>query len=197
MGPEAELSCPARIKRRRYSEPDYPRAGPRQMAHPEPTGEEEEHHGSPWPVIIAIGMGVCYVGIVSVSIPMLLVGLAIFGGGLGGWIHQDLQRPSSAFYGAISAIESKFPRVSARKLGMWLFLATEILLFSAVIGASWTLRLRTAGLGTPEYGGAGGIPGVTPPILNVPPPPPNTLILIPTNLTKVGAPGGLPARNTN
>ena len=66
------------------------------MAHPEPTGEAEEHHGSPWPVIIAIGMGVGYVGIVSVSIPMLLVGLAIFGGGLGGWIHQDLPRPSSA-----------------------------------------------------------------------------------------------------
>src|SRR5206468_260987 len=107
------------------------------MAHPEPTGEEEEHHGSPWPVIIAIGMGVGYVGIVSVSIPMLLVGLAIFGGGLGGWIHQDLPRPSSAFYGAISAIESKFPRVSARALGaiergnqkrLRLFLAATLLL---------------------------------------------------------------------
>src|SRR5207245_11206733 len=58
MGPEAELSCPARIERRRYSEPDYPRAGPRQMAHPEPTGEEEEHHGSPWPVI-KIGRASC------------------------------------------------------------------------------------------------------------------------------------------
>src|SRR5438445_11241436 len=97
MGPEAELSCPAWIKRRRYSEPDYPRAGPRQMAHPEPTGEEEEHHGSPWPVIIAIGMGVGYVGIVSVSIPMLLVGLAILGGGLGGWSIKALRRHPAGF----------------------------------------------------------------------------------------------------
>src|SRR5438093_85494 len=165
------------------------------MAHPEPTGEAEEHHGSPWPVIIAIGMGVGYVGIVSVSIPMLLVGLAIFGGGLGGWIHQDLQRPSSAFYGAISAIESKFPRVSARKLGMWLFLATEIMLFSAVIGTSWTLRLRTTVLGTPEYGGEWVIPGVTPPILNVPLTGLNTFILICSSLTMVEALGAIERGN--
>ncbi|TLZ72425.1 MAG: heme-copper oxidase subunit III, partial [Methanobacteriota archaeon] len=191
MGPEAELSCPARIKRRRYSEPDYPRAGPRQMAHPEPTGEEEEHHGSPWPVIIAIGMGVGYVGIVSVSIPMLLVGLAIFGGGLGGWIHQDLQRPSSAFYGAISAIESKFPRVSARKLGMWLFLATEIMLFSAVIGTSWTLRLRTTTPGA-AFEGAWAQPGE---ILNVPLTGINTFILICSSLTMVEALGAIERGN--
>ena len=62
------------------------------MAHPEPVGEEgEEHHGSPWPVIIALGMGIGYVGIVSASIPLLLVGVAFFGGGAGGWIHGDLR----------------------------------------------------------------------------------------------------------
>src|SRR5439155_495082 len=116
------------------------------MAHPEPAGEEEEHHGSPWPVIIAVGMGVGYVGIVSASVPMLLVGVVIFGGGAGGWIHQDMQEPSSAFYGLATSVESRFPRVSARKLGTWLFLATEIMFFSAIIGSSFTLRLRT---GTP------------------------------------------------
>src|SRR2546427_11608585 len=109
-------------------------------------------------------MGVGYVGIVSVSIPMLLVGLAIFGGGLGGWIHQDLQRPSSAFYGAVSAIESKFPRVSARTLGMGLFLATEIMLFSADIGTSWTLRLLT----TSPRAASGGASAHTAEILNWP-----------------------------
>ncbi len=162
------------------------------MAHPEPTGEEEEHHGSPWPVIIAIGMGVGYVGIVSVSVPMLLVGLAIFGGGLGGWIHQDLQRPSSAFYGAISSIESKFPRVSARKLGMWLFLATEIMLFSAVIGTSWTVRLRTTVPGTDAFRGAWATPGE---ILNVPLTGLNTFILICSSLTMVEALGAIERGN--
>jgi heme/copper-type cytochrome/quinol oxidase subunit 3 len=164
------------------------------MAHPEPAGEEEEHHGSSWPVIIAVGMGVGYVGIVSVSIPMLLVGLAIFGGGLGGWIHEDLQRPSSAFYGAVTAIESKFPQVSARKLGMWLLLATEIMLFSAVIGASWTVRLRTTVPGTLSFRGAWAAPGE---ILNVPLTGINTFVLICSSLTMVEALAAIERGNQN
>src|SRR5439155_26814546 len=100
------------------------------MAHPEPAGhEEEEHHGSPWPVISAVGMGVGYVGIVTASIPMLLAGVVIFAGGAGGWIHQDMQRPSSAFYGLAPGGEQKLPRVSARHLGLWLFRAPEDMLF--------------------------------------------------------------------
>lgn len=155
------------------------------MAHPEPSGhDEKEHHGSPWPLIIAIGMAIGYVGIVSVSVPMLLLGVIIFAAGAGGWLHEDMQKPSSAFYGAVSAVESKFPRVSARKLGTWLFLATEIMFFSAIIGASWTLRLRTTVLGTPEYGGPWAAPGE---ILNVPLTGLNTFILICSSLTMVEA----------
>src|SRR2546426_12151864 len=114
------------------------------MAHPEPAGhEEEEHHGSPWPIIIAVGMGVGYVGIVTASIPMLLAGVVIFGGGAGGWIHQDMQRPSSAVYGLGAGVESRLPQVWARKLGIWLVLATGIMVFSTIIRASWTRRGRT------------------------------------------------------
>src|SRR5437870_13235226 len=110
------------------------------MAHPEPAGhEEEEHHGSPWPIIIAVGMGVGYVGIVTASIPMLLAGVVIFAGGAGGWIHQDMQQPSSAFYGLAASVELRFPRLSARKHRVWLFLATEILHFAAVIVTVWAL----------------------------------------------------------
>src|SRR6059058_3921265 len=158
--------------------------GTRRMAHPEPAGEEEEHHGSPWPVIIAVGMGVGYVGIVTASIPMLLAGVVIFVGGAGGWIHQDMQRPSSAFYGLAASVESRFPRVSARKLGMWLLLATEIMFFSAIIGASWTLRLRTTLLGTPLFQGPWAAPNQ---ILNVPLTGLNTFILICSSVTMVEA----------
>ncbi len=155
------------------------------MAHPEPAGEEgEEHHGSPWPVIIAIGMTVAYVGIVSVSVPLLLVGLVIFMGGAGAWIHEDIQRPSSAFYGVVSAVQTRLPQVSARKLGMWLVLATEIMFFSAIIGSSWTLRLRTTVPGTLAYGGPWATPGE---ILNVPLTGLNTFILICSSLTMVEA----------
>lgn len=159
------------------------------MAHPEPTGqEEEEHHGSPWPVIMAIGMGVGYVGVASTSIPTVLIGVVILAGGAGGWLHEDMQKPSSAFYGAVTAIESKFPRVSARKLGVWLFLATEIMFFSAIIGLSWTLRLRTTIPGTDSFRGLWATPGE---ILNVPLTGLNTFILICSSLTMVEAFGAI------
>src|SRR2546423_9147253 len=154
--------------------------GTRRMAHPEPSGEEEEHNGSTWQVIIAVGMGVGYVGIVSASVPMLLVGVVIFGGGAGGWIHQDMQEPSSAFYGLATSVESRFPRVSARKLGTWLFLATEIMFFSAIIGSSFTLRLRAGTPGLAPFPGPRATPG---PIPNAPPTGVNTFILICSSLT--------------
>src|SRR5438445_12859578 len=101
------------------------------MAHPEPAGhEEEEHHGSPWPVIIAVGMGAGYVGIVTASIPVLLAGVVLFGGGAGGWIHQDMQQPSSAFYGLAAAVESRRAPESAAKLAIGFVLAPEFTLFS-------------------------------------------------------------------
>ena len=154
------------------------------MAHPGPVEEEgEEHHGSPWPVIIAVGMGIGYVGIVSASVPILLAGVAIFAGGAGGWVHGDLQRPSGAFYGLAAAVESKFPRVSARKLALWLFLVTEIMFFSAIIGASWTLRLRTTTPGA-TFQGDWATPGS---ILNVPLTGLNTFVLICSSLTMVEA----------
>src|SRR2546423_14761190 len=83
--------------------------GTRRMAHPEPAGEEEEHHGSPWPVIIAVGMGVGYVGIVSASVPMLLVGVVIFGGGAGGWINHGMTGPSGAFFGLAAPSTASLP----------------------------------------------------------------------------------------
>src|SRR3989442_11014102 len=111
------------------------------MAHPEPAGhEEEEHHGSPWPVIIAVGMGVAYVGIVTASIPMLLAGFVIFAGGGGGWGLQDMQRPSRALFGVGGARETEFPRGSAPELRVLLFLAAQVMVFSPVIAGSLTLR---------------------------------------------------------
>ncbi len=155
------------------------------MAHSEAAhGEGEEHHGSPWPFVLAIGMAIGYVGLIS-DMRLLVLGIVIFAGGLGGWLHGDMQRPSSPFYGALSAVESRFPRVSARKLAIWLFLATEIMFFSAIIGASWTLRLRTTIPGTAEFQGLWAEPGHGP--LNVPLTGLNTFILICSSLTMVEA----------
>src|SRR3989442_13309504 len=102
------------------------------MAHSEPAGEEEEeHHGSPWPVIIAIGMGVGYVGIVSASVPMLLVGLVIFAGGAGGLIPPGMAKPARCLYGLATGVEVKFPRIRRPRLGRWGFLRAGIMVPSA------------------------------------------------------------------
>jgi heme/copper-type cytochrome/quinol oxidase subunit 3 len=155
------------------------------MAHPEPVEEGgEEHHGSPWPVVIAIGMGIGYVGIVSPSIPILLIGAAVFVAGTGGWIRDDMQHPSRPFYGLMASIEARFPQVSARKLAIWLFLVTEIMFFSAIIGTSWTLRLRTATPGLSTFQGVWATPGE---ILDVLLTGANTFILICSSLTMVEA----------
>src|SRR2546427_2491973 len=126
MGLPAELMRPGK-NRRSYRTPiDALRRSEYSMAHPEPAGhEEEEHHGSPWPVIIAVGMGVAYVGIVTAGIPMLLAGVVIFAGGAGGWIHQDMRQPSSAFYGLAASVGFRFPRGGAREVGVWLGPAAE------------------------------------------------------------------------
>src|SRR6266516_3182326 len=104
-------------------------------------------------------------------------------GGAGGWVHDDMRRPSSLFYGVGTAIESAFPRVSARKLGTWLLLVTEIMFFSAIIGASWTLRLRTTTPGA-DFQRPWGAPNQ---ILNVPLTGLNTFILICSSVTMVEA----------
>src|SRR2546425_7441371 len=104
MGLPAELMRPGKNRRSYRSPIDALRRSEHSMAHPEPVGhEEEEHHGSPWPVIIAVGMGVGYVGIVTASIPMLLAGVLIFAGGPGRLVDQGMQPPSRPFYRVAAA----------------------------------------------------------------------------------------------
>lgn len=161
-------------------------AGPgSRMAETEVAGHEPEetHHGSPWPFVIAIGAALGYTGLLT-NVPLMILGLLVFLTGLVGWLSEDIRTPAKPFYGVGAALESKFPRVSARKLGVWLFLATEIMFFSAIIGASWTLRFRTSDLASVTFLGPWGTPGQ---ILNVPGTAVNTFILICSSLTMVEA----------
>ncbi len=147
-------------------------------------GEEaEEHHGSPWPFIVAIGAALGYTGLLTYA-PLMILGILVFLTGLVGWLRDDIPTIAKPFYGVGAAVESALPRVSARKLGTWLFLATEIMFFSAVIGASWTLRFRTSDPASVNFLGPWGAPGQ---ILNVPGTAVNTFILICSSLTMVEA----------
>lgn len=141
--------------------------------------EPNVHHGSPWPFVLAIGAGVGYVGLVT-SIPLMIVGLLIFVAGAVGWLRDDLRTVPRPFYGVGTETErSILGRVSARKLATWLLLATEVMFFSAIIGAAWTIRLRSSTAANPwAYSGQ---------ILNVPGTAFVTFILICSSLTMVEA----------
>ena len=140
--------------------------------------EVNVHHGTPWPFVIALGAAVGYVGLL-VSMPMLVLGVLVFAVGAIGWLRDDVHTVPKPFYGVGAALESRLPQVSARKLAVWLFLATEVMFFSAIIGASWTLRFRTSTPTNPwAYSGQ---------ILNVPGTAFVTFILICSSLTMVEA----------
>ncbi len=145
--------------------------------------EAGAHHGSPWPFVIAIGAALGYTGLL-INLPLMILGVLVFLTGLVGWLSDDIHTLAKPFYGVGAALESKFPRVSARKLGVWLFLATEIMFFSAIIGASWTLRFRASDPASVSFLGPWGTPGQ---ILNVPGTAVNTFILICSSLTMVEA----------
>jgi len=135
--------------------------------------EATVHHGSIWPFVVGFGAAIGYAGLVA-GIGILLLGLTIFVVGLVGWLRVDLRTPSRPYYGALPALPG-VARVSARKLGTWLFLATEIMFFTVIIGASWNVRMRTGNWAAPGE------------ILNVPLTGINTFILIISSLTMVEA----------
>lgn len=134
------------------------------------------HQATIWPFVIAIGAAVGYVGLVT-SLATMFLGIAIFVLGAVGWLRGDLRSVSGPSYGTAAPTEGV--RVSSRKLATWLFLVTEIMFFSAIIGASWTLRQNTTTASNPWA-----LPGQ---ILNVPITGLNTFILICSSLTMVQA----------
>jgi heme/copper-type cytochrome/quinol oxidase subunit 3 len=145
------------------------------MEHPEERGHKagEAHHGSIWPFIIGMGATVGYAGLVM-DLRILGVGLLVFVAGALGWLREDLRSPSRVDYGTLLA-RPGVVRVSSRKLAVWLFLATEIMFFSAIIGVSWSLRVRSTDWALPGE------------VLNVPLTGLNTFILICSSLTMVEA----------
>ena len=141
------------------------------MSEGEGAGHVEEHHTTIWPLVVGFGAAIAYVGLVA-SLTLLGLGILVFVVGVGGWLRDDIRRPSTSFFGHLPA---SVVRVSARKLAVWLFLATEIMFFTAIIGGSYALRVKTGNWAQPGE------------ILNVPLTGLNTFILICSSLTMVEA----------
>lgn len=152
-----------------------------------PAAPAEEHHGSLWPLLLAVGgafgvagfavgpLGGAWanapgVGAAALGAALFLIGrryegwsrltlagafvalagllagfgpfavaIAVFGTGLAKWLRDDFRGLS---HGPEVAGAEPFTRVENRKIGMWLLIASEILLFSGLIGTYVMYRLR-------------------------------------------------------
>ncbi len=136
---------------------------------------EEEHHGSPWPILVGVGLGVAVLGLGLQNL-LLFVGLAIFVGGVGGWVYDDyLGRHVPHVPGVLEGEEGTLEAFPPRKTAMWIFLASEIMFFSGIIGGSWAVRSSAAEWVPPGE------------VLNVPLTALNTFILITSSLTMAEA----------
>jgi heme/copper-type cytochrome/quinol oxidase subunit 3 len=144
-------------------------------------GEAHGEHGSIWPFVIAVAGGFGFGGLAFLrypllGLPLVLVGLALLIVGVGGWLHQDARGVSFAVRGRFQ--EAPFAGISVRKLGMWIFIVSEIFFFSGLIAGGLALRARAEFWPDPA---SSTFP------LNVPLTAVNTFILITSSLTMVEA----------
>ena len=128
-----------------------------------------------WPFFVGIGVGVTFAGMVILW-DLFMVGFALLAYGIYGWLqmNKDLKPLEGPLVSAKRG-EHVLAGLTTRKLGMWLFLASEMLFFSGLIGTSLGLRIRANDW--PEPGE----------ILNVPLTAANTFILICSSVTIVEA----------
>ena len=90
------------------------------------------------PLIISAGLGMAFIGLVT-SLPLLLVGIIVGVWGVATWFKDDL-------YGLFKVPEEPigerwpFNHMSHVRVGVWLALAGEMILFTAIIGSYLFIR---------------------------------------------------------
>jgi heme/copper-type cytochrome/quinol oxidase subunit 3 len=128
-----------------------------------------------WPFFLGIGVGVTFAGMVIIW-DLFMVGFAMIAYGIYGWLQQNKKvTPLEGPFITAKRKDHVLAGLTTRKLGMWIFLASEILFFSGLIGTSLGLRVRAGDWPDPGE------------ILNVPLTAANTFILICSSVTIVEA----------
>ncbi len=154
-----------------------------------PAGEEahEEHHGSIWPLVLAVGGGFGLLGFAYHNFLIVGVGLVFLIVGVGGWTRQDSSGISFAVRGTFH--EHPFAGISTRKLGMWLFIVSEIFFFTGLIAAGLALRVRVPACveGAVPATACWPLPGSAEFPLNIPLTAVNTFVLIASSFTMAEA----------
>lgn len=105
-------------------------------------GEKEKGNASVTPIIIALGISLLFLGIV-IFFPVAIAGLIILVVGLLKTFQDDIQEK----YTDISdRLAEKWPleNLSKEKVGVWIFLSSEILLFGGLLIAYGYVRASSA-----------------------------------------------------
>ncbi|WP_254273198.1 cbb3-type cytochrome c oxidase subunit I [Haloarcula marina] len=116
-------------------------ATPTTPAH-ETAGEEHASHASFWPFLVSLGGFVAFLGLSGVRtgsvvyVSMAVVGGVFTLGSLFGMTREPFHAPEMAI-----AERWPFAKVEKMKLGMWTFLASDIVLFGAFIGSYAFVRV--------------------------------------------------------
>ena len=120
-------------------------------------GAHEGHHTSIWPFLIGIAAAISFGGLAT-HLAVTVVGVGLFIFAVGGWLVQDRTVKFGVVEGPIE--DHPFRGISMRKLGIWIFLATEVIFFMGIMGMSFALRVRTEATLAPTLpGGTWAAPG--------------------------------------
>lgn len=135
------------------------------------TGSEEHLHAahlSRWPVLIGLGIFVAFIG-VGLGLPIFLGGVTVLAAALVGWARDDIRSRSLTL--EPPGEQWPFEKVRRVKLGMWVFLASEMVLFGSLIGSYLFVRIHSVSWPLPGE------------ILNIQSGSINTFILITSGIT--------------
>ncbi|HVB95150.1 MAG TPA: cbb3-type cytochrome c oxidase subunit I [Nitrososphaerales archaeon] len=108
-------------------------------------GGARHGHLSSKPIWLATGVGISLVGlslmVYSWGLAVFILGLAVDGLAIVGWMYEDLHEK---FHMPEEVTERwPFNAIPKMRLGMWIFLSTDVIVFGAILGAYLYIRSFT------------------------------------------------------
>lgn len=114
-------------------------------------GIYHREHTSIWPVVVTLGLALLFWGIAANLLlklggpfgPGIILGLLVLVAGIAGWLKETI---SDAFLATeeLPGDQWPFEGISKLKLGTWVFMGGDIILFGVVIAADLYLRVNSA-----------------------------------------------------
>ena len=128
-----------------------------------------------WPFLMAVGVAVALTGVATHPVVFAAGFLVVIYSVINLAAHSEGLPKFKSRFQDLPADEHLLGRTSTAKMGMWMFLISEVLFFTGLIGTGMALRVRSDWWGEPgEY-------------LNVPLTAVNTFLLICSSMTMVEA----------